>query len=141
MSGDSEKRVQALEQLKAARSGTRWLLRNNSGAFEDDTGRQVRFGLGNISKKFNEVMKSSDLVGIETIVITAEMIGQKIGRFYAREAKPEDWCYKGTDREIAQKKFIDKVNDMGGNAAFTNGTIESTGESVYSDPLTRGKLA
>lgn len=112
--------------LRAARSG-RWLLRNNSGAFKDDTGRQVRFGLGNTSKKFNRVMKSLDLVGIEPVVITADMVGQTIGRFYARECKAPDWKYTGTDREVAQKKFIDKVNEMGGNAAFTNGTSETNG--------------
>lgn len=136
---DSEKRVQALTALAAARSGNRWLLRNNSGAFEDDTGRQVRFGLGNVSKKFNEHMKSSDLIGIETITITVDMIGQKIGRFYAVECKPEDWKYTGNAREIAQAKFINKVNEMGGKAYFTNGVIDSTGESIYDDPLTRGK--
>ncbi len=136
---DSEKRVQALAALAAARSGNKWLLRNNSGAFEDETGRQVRFGLGNVSKKFNEAMKSSDLIGVESVVITADMVGLTVGRFYAVECKPEDWEYKGTDHEVAQKKFIDKVNEMGGKAYFTNGTIDSTGESVYLDPLTRGK--
>lgn len=123
---DSESKVQALTALEAARSGNKWLLRNNSGAFEDESGRQVRFGLGNVSKKFNEHMKSSDLVGIESVVITADMVGQTIGRFYAREAKPEGWKYTGTPREVAQKKFIDKVNSMGGNAAFTNGTCDTT---------------
>lgn len=135
---DSEKKVQALVQLAAARRGA-WMLRNNSGAFEDESGRQVRFGLGNISKKFNEVMKSSDLVGIEPVVITAAMVGQTIGRFYAVEAKPEGWRYTGTAREVAQLKFIAKVNELGGKAYFTNGTLELTGESVYADPLTRSK--
>jgi hypothetical protein len=124
--GDSEKRVQALEQLKAAREGA-WLLRNNSGAFTDDTGRQVRFGLGNISKKFNEAMKSSDLIGIKPVVITVDMVGKTVGLFYARECKPEGWTYRGTAREIAQLKFISKVNELGGDAAFTNGTIDMTG--------------
>lgn len=134
---DSEKRVQALAALAAARSGNRWLLRNNSGAFEDDTGRQVRFGLGNVSKKFNEHMKSSDLVGIESVVITADMVGQTIGRFYAVEAKPEDWKYTGTDREEAQLKFIAKVNFMGGKAYFTNGVVDTVGVPLYIDPLVR----
>lgn len=134
---DSEKRVQALVALAAARSGNRWLLRNNSGAFEDDTGRQVRFGLGNVSKKFNEHMKSADLIGIESVVITAEMVGQTIGRFYAVEAKPEDWKYTGTAREEAQLKFIAKVNFMGGKAYFTNGVVDTVGVPLYIDPLVR----
>lgn len=139
MSGDSEKRVQALAALAAARSGNSWLLRNNSGAFEDDTGRQVRFGLGNVSKKFNEHMKSSDLVGIESVIITADMVGQTIGRFYAVEAKPEEWKYTGTAREEAQLKFIAKVNFMGGKAYFTNGSVDTVGNCPYIDPLVRSK--
>lgn len=114
----SESRVQSLTSLTATARGV-WPLRNNSGALLDETGRQVRFGLGNVSKAFNEVMKSSDLVGVEPVVITPGMVGQVIGRFWARECKPEDWHYTGTDREKAQKAFIDKVNSLGGNAAFT----------------------
>ena len=40
------------------------LLRNNSGAFKDETGRVVFFGLGNTSKQRNDLIKSSDLIGI-----------------------------------------------------------------------------
>ena len=46
------------------------LWRNNSGAFKDQTGRMVRFGLGNDSAKINKHMKSSDLIGFQTITIT-----------------------------------------------------------------------
>lgn len=136
---DSEKRVQALVQLDAARTGS-WLLRNNSGAFEDEAGRQVRFGLGNTSAKFNKAMKSADLVGIRPVLITAEMVGQTIGQFYAVECKAEDWAFKGTEREIAQKKFLDKCNELGGKGVFFNGSIETTGEAPYADPLVRNKI-
>jgi hypothetical protein len=117
----SESNVQAREQLKAARRGA-WLLRNNSGAHKDKTGRLVRYGLGNVSKRFNAECKSSDLIGVEPVLITADMVGSIIGRFVARECKPEGWKYMGTDREVAQLKFINKVNELGGNAAFTTGT-------------------
>ena len=117
----SESNVQAREQLAAARRGD-WLLRNNSGAFFDKTGRLVRFGLGNISAKVNEVMKSSDLIGIKRVLITPEMVGTVVGQFYARECKPEGWIFDPNDEhETAQKKFIDKVNELGGDAAFTTG--------------------
>lgn len=115
---DSESRVQSRAQLIATQRGV-WPLRNNSGAFTDESGRLVRFGLGNTSKAFNAVMKSSDLVGVEPVLITPDMVGQTIGRFWARECKPEGWTYRGTDREKAQKAFIDKINRLGGNAAFT----------------------
>lgn len=116
----SESNVQAREQLKAAQRGA-WLLRNNSGAFYDEAGRLVRYGLGNVSKAYNEVVKSSDLIGIKPVVITADMVGKIIGQFVARECKPEGWQYAGTDHELAQKTFIDKVNALGGDAAFTTG--------------------
>jgi len=126
---DSESRVQAIEQLKAARRGA-WLMRNNSGAYKDETGRQVRYGLGNVSKKFNEVCKSPDLCGIEPVVITADMVGTTIGRALLRECKPEGWKYTGTPREVAQKKFLDKARSMGADAYFTDGTSLLTGELV-----------
>jgi hypothetical protein len=117
----SESHVQSVTQLEAVKRGI-WPLRNNSGAMEDADGRQVRFGLGNVSKKFNEVMKSSDLCGPKPVLITQEMVGTVLAQFWARECKPSDWTYAGTDREIAQKNFIDKINELGGDAAFTTGT-------------------
>ena len=114
--------VQPRVILRAAERGI-WLLRNNSGAATDPTGRLVRFGLGNTSRQFNQVMKSSDLIGVEPVLITQAMVGTVIGRFYARECKAEGWVYRGSDREIAQRNFIDKVNSLGGNAAFTTGDV------------------
>lgn len=114
---DSESRIQSLVVLEATRLGV-WPLRNNSGAFTDPTGRLVRYGLGNTSKQLNKVMKSSDLIGIEPVIITPEMVGYTIGRMWARECKAEGWHYTGTPREVAQKNFIDKINSLGGNAAF-----------------------
>ena len=117
----SESNVQSRVKLIAAAMGA-WLMRNNSGAFADETGRQVRFGLGNDSPRINKVFKSSDLIGIRPVVITPDMVGRTVGIFYARECKPEGWRYAGTDREKAQKRFIDRVNELGGDAAFTDGT-------------------
>lgn len=116
----SEKDVSELEQLAAARRGA-WLLRNNSGAFKDSRGVQVRYGLGNTSNKFNKVMKSSDLVGIEPIIITEDMVGMTMGRFLALEMKAPGWKYTGDDREIAQKRFLDKVIELGGRGWFSTG--------------------
>jgi len=107
-------------RVAAARRGA-WLMRNNSGAGKLASGNFVRFGLGNESERINEVCKSSDLIGIEPVVITADMVGRTIGRFVAREVKPPGWRYTGTKREAAQKAFIDKINELGGNAQFTTG--------------------
>jgi hypothetical protein len=121
----SESNVQTREQLKCAKKGI-WALRNNSGAFKEKTGRLVRYGLGNTSKKFNAVCKSSDLIGVEPVLITPDMVGQTIGRFYARECKPEGWVFNPNDaHEVAQRRFISKVNELGGNAAFTDGAGDS----------------
>lgn len=116
----SETDINALERLAAANRGA-WLLRNNSGAFKDVTGRLVRYGLGNDSKRINEVFKSSDLIGGEPVIITEDMIGATLLRFLAVECKKPGWKYTGTDREVAQKKFIDKVNELGGRAYFSTG--------------------
>jgi hypothetical protein len=113
--------VQDRVQLHAAYRGN-WLLRNNSGALKrpDGTGF-IRFGLGNVSKNWNDNCKSSDLIGIEWVLITQEMVGTYIGRFKARECKLPGWHYSGDEREKAQLRFINKVNQLGGDAAFTTG--------------------
>lgn len=103
-----------------------FLMRNNSGAFIDTTGRPIRYGLGNISKKHNDNIKSSDLIGITKIVITQEMVGKTIGVFTAVEVKKEDWnCDKKLDKhETAQNNFLSFVKSCGGFAGFAN-TLES----------------
>lgn len=119
----SESRVQSLERLKAAQRGAH-LFRNNSGALKNQDGEIVRYGLGNVSSKINKIMKSSDLIGVEPVIITPDMVGFVIGRILVRECKPEGWRYSGTEREVAQKRFIDLINEVGGNAAFTDGTYD-----------------
>lgn len=112
-----ESTVQQLIQLCSPKVDC-WLLRNNSGAMVDGTGRVVRFGLGNESKKLNATFKSSDLIGIKTITITPEMVGKKVGVFTACEVKEEGWKFRGKPRESAQKNFIDWVRARGGFAMF-----------------------
>lgn len=98
------------------------LMRNNNGAMKDETGRVVRYGLGHISKKQNDSIKSSDLIGITKITITKDMVGEEIGVFTAIECKKEGWIEdkKFDKREVAQSNFIEFVKSMGGIAGFAS---------------------
>jgi hypothetical protein len=116
----TEADVQARVRLEACSKGCR-LWRNNLGAVHTDDGRFIRYGLANDTKAMNTKIKSSDLIGIRPVEIRVDDIGRVIGQFVAREVKPEDWRYTGTDREQAQLNFLNLVLSMGGDAAFTTG--------------------
>ncbi len=117
----SESEIQQLIQIEGPKFHS-ILMRNNSGAFKDSTGRVVRFGLSNDSSNRAEHIKSSDLIGITTIVITQEMVGKMVGVFTAIEVKDEKWrpTKKLDKRETAQKNFIDWVISRGGMAGFAS---------------------
>lgn len=104
----SEAAVQAEIRVRASELGVQ-LWRNNNGACTDDTGRVIRYGLGNDSPKISRRIKSSDLVG-----------WAPGGRFVSVECKHEGWSYRpGTDdRADAQKRWIDLVVAGGGLAGF-----------------------
>lgn len=108
-SGDSvsESGVQSRIRLDAPKFGVT-LWRNNSGAAVDDTGRHIRYGLGNDSKRVNESFKSSDLIGIN-----------HVGRFVAVECKAPGWKFSQNDeRAVAQARFLAHVRASGGIAGF-----------------------
>jgi hypothetical protein len=116
----SEAYVQSLVRLEAGRKGVR-LWRNNVGVLTDETGRPVRYGLGNDSPKLNEKLKSGDLIGWRPLIITPEHIGHKIAQFVSRECKKPDWNFTGTDREKAQLKWAQAIVADGGDACFVTG--------------------
>jgi len=119
---DNEAALQTNIQLEASRRGWR-LWRNNSGAWKIK-GVWVRWGLGNVSKKMNKEMKSSDLIGITPIVIGPEHVGQVVGVFTSIEVKEPGWSYSGKGPEVAQKAWIDLVRSLGGIAKFVSDTEE-----------------
>ena len=115
----SEGAIQNLTRRDFAYIGPIW--RNNSGACTDDTGRLIRYGLGNDSAQLNREIKSSDLIGITPVLVTEALYGHVLGVFTALECKPSDWHMRPSDkRAIAQAKFHDIVRDHGGFAGFVN---------------------
>lgn len=108
--------------LAAAAAGI-YPWRNNVGSLPDETGRWIRYGLCNDTKKLNENYKSSDFIGPKPVIITQEMVGHKFAQFWCREMKPADWRYTGQGREPAQLRFIELVLSLGGDAAFSVGGI------------------
>lgn len=116
----SEAEIQAEIQIAAMHYGCN-LMRNNSGAFKDQDGRFVFFGLGNISKKHSDKIKSSDLIGFTSIVITPEMVGRRVAIITAVECKAEKWNPSMLDaRESAQNSFLQWIKAAGGFAGFAN---------------------
>lgn len=118
----SEAGVSSRVRLAAAQGGM-VLWRNNVGAMQDATGRVVRYGLANESKAMNKEIKSSDLIGLRPVRILPQHVGQVIGQFVARETKKPGWTYSGTDHEIAQLRFMEIVIAHGGDACFTDGSV------------------
>lgn len=117
----SEARQQSLIRLAAAETGRVWLTRNNVGALQDSRGVPVRYGLCNESKEQNEALKSADLIGWESIMITPQHVGRVIAQFLSVEAKEEGWVYTGNAHERGQLNWANLVNSRGGKAFFANG--------------------
>ena len=120
--------VQRELRLEAARMG-KYLFRNNRGAGRMESGNYVRYGLANDSKRVGDTVKSADLIGLETVFVSMEMVleavalglpGYKVGRFLSVEAKAPNWKYSGTLEELAQVKWMVFVNSAGGRALITN---------------------
>lgn len=104
------------------------LMRNNSGAMQDHTGRLVHYGLGTETKACRNEMAFGDQVGITPLVITPEMVGKTIGVFTMMEVKPPNKLaatYRKavkhvSSREGRQLKAINWVRENGGIAWFAS---------------------
>lgn len=118
--GASESAVAAEVRLEAAEIGFP-LWRNNVGVLFNEDGVPVRYGLANESKRENQKIKSSDLIGCRPVMIKNHHVGNVFGQFIARETKAVGWSWKGNDREVAQLKYCKIVNALGGDAAFVTG--------------------
>jgi hypothetical protein len=114
-----ESTVQQEVQIQAMHYGCT-LMRNNSGAATDATGRLIRYGLGHTSSK--QQFKSSDLIGFTKVVITPEMVGQTVAIFTAFEVKKEGWNEnkKLDEHETKQNNFLQWIAANGGIASFVS---------------------
>lgn len=121
----SEAAVQQHIRTQIALTGVE-LWRQNVGACTDANGRVIRYGILNDSKHLNQRFKSSDLVGIRPILVTADMVGQVVGVFAAIECKASNWTYRPNDEHTqAQQRFIDLVRAAGGFAGFARSVDEA----------------
>lgn len=113
----SESGVQQRLRVEAPKVGGA-LWRNNSGALQDADGRMVRYGLGNDSKRLNEVWKSSDLIGGTSVRIMPHHVGRIMAILTAVEVKPGGWKGPKSDHEHAQAAFHLSVEGLGGMGLF-----------------------
>jgi len=119
----TEAHVQNELRIQASCAGWR-LWRNNRGAGKMENGNYVRFGLANDSVAMNKKIKSSDLIGIRPILITAGHVGLTIGQFISREVKVSGWRFSEfSEHDTAQLRWIELINALGGDAKFSTGEL------------------
>lgn len=100
-----------------------FLWRNNVGAATDPSGRVIFYGLGNISKKQNKIITSSDGIGLVPYRVQPRDVGHVLGVFVASEFKRPGWVFSMADsRAVAQATFHDAVRSAGGLAGFARST-------------------
>lgn len=116
----SEAWVQSKVFLEADAYGFQF-FRNNVGAYMDKQGREVRYGLANESKKQNEAIKSSDLIGWRSLLIQPHHVGQVIAQFAGAEIKKVGWSFSGDEHETAQAAWGNLLNARGGWFRFISG--------------------
>lgn len=109
-SSPSEHEIQQRIRLACGR-GTVRLWRNNTGALVDQQGRFVRFGL---------CKGSSDLIGLRSLEVTPEMVGQRLAQFIALEVK----TVNGTV-STEQRAFLQLVQQLGGLGAVCRSIEEA----------------
>jgi len=96
-----EHEIQQRIRLACGRGAVR-LWRNNTGALVDQQRRFVRFGL---------CKGSSDLIGLRSLEITPELVGQRLAQFVALEVKAAQGVVSPE-----QRAFLRLVEELGGVA-------------------------
>lgn len=102
-----------LHQIRAdlgSRSTTR-AFRNNIGTAVYANGARVEYGL---------CPGSGDLIGWESVVITPDMVGQRVAIFLSIEGKSE------TGRPTKkQRNWVERVREAGGRAGIARSVAEA----------------
>lgn len=110
--GVTEQQVQQAIRLALSRGEVR-LWRNNTGTLLDKHGRPVQFGL---------CKGSSDLIGLRSITVGPEHVGQRLAVFAAIEVK------SATGRPTPdQLAFIETVQGMGGLSGIARSVDDARG--------------
>jgi hypothetical protein len=99
---------QEIRAVIGARKTTR-CYRNNTGALRAPNGELVHFGL---------FIGSGDLICIETVTITPEMVGTQVGVFCSVEVKRDGPDKTPAARKKSQKMWRDVINGRGGRAGI-----------------------
>jgi hypothetical protein len=108
----TEQQIQQQIRLALSRGPTR-LWRNNTGTLYDRQGRPVQFGL---------CKGSSDLIGLRSVTIGPEHVGQRLAVFAAVEVKSSTG--RATPEQLA---FIELVQGMGGLAGVARSVRDAAG--------------
>ena len=108
----SEQDIQNLIRLALSERGI-LNFRNNVGCLKDATGRMVRYGL---------YPGSSDIIAIQPVVITQEIVGSIVGVFCAIEVKKP-----GKKPTPEQLNFIEAIRRHGGVAGVAHGVEDLAG--------------
>lgn len=98
----SEARIQQEIRLAAGSAGST-LFRNNQGAYQDQSGRWIHYGVCQPG--------GSDLIGWTPVTVTQDMVGRQVAVFTGIEVKKP-----GGRITPAQQQFIDVVTKAGGIA-------------------------
>lgn len=106
----SEQRIQQEIRLALGKGRSR-LWRNNTGALRDERGQLVRYGL---------CQGSADLIGLTTVTVTPDMVGQTLAVFTAIEVKAP----RGRPTP-EQEAFIAMVRQAGGRAGIARSVEEA----------------
>lgn len=106
-----ETAIQQAVRLALSQAGA-VVFRNNQGAYQDDQGRWIKYGVCNPG--------GSDLIGWTSVTVTPDMVGKTVALFTAVEVKTP------TGRVTpAQQNFIDQVNKAGGRAGVVRSSEDA----------------